>query len=385
MQLDEKNDIPKQKKSMGGKAKPVLLSALLVFLCVVGGFLGAFLEGKFDQATTNSNIPDGNAIVTKEEKDITDVVEKVSPSVVSIVTSRTKTSIFEGARQYVGAGTGMIVSQDGFILTNKHVIDGADTVQVILSDGTVYEGVRIVGVDPLNDMAFLKIDDVKNLPKVELGDSKTVRIGQKVVAIGNALGQYQNTVTSGIISGTGRPVVASTASGPAESLTDLIQTDTAINEGNSGGPLLNLLGQVVGINTAIAADAQGIGFAIPIGAAKGILKGVLAGKGVEHPNLGVRYVSVTPDVAKEYNLSVKQGSYLLSEDGSSAVLKDSPADKAGLKDKDIITKVGNSLVGDSGSVSSLVAEYQAGETVKLTVVRDGKTMEFDVKLGVFRK
>jgi len=242
----------------------------------------------------------------------------------------------------------------------------------------------VLGSDPLNDVAFLKIHGVSNLPAVTLGDSKTVRIGQSVVAIGNALGQFKNTVTSGIISGTGRPVTASTSGDgtSAESLTDLLQTDAAINSGNSGGPLLNLEGQVIGINTAIAQDAQSIGFAIPISATKGMLENLIAGKGLKRAILGVQYVSITPEVKAEYKLPVSKGDYITADKGSS-VLKNGPADKAGIKDGDIIVAFNGYKVGEVASVSTLVSEHRPGDTVKVTVLRKGKQQTFDVTLGVY--
>jgi len=324
---------------------------------------------------------DGNQIITQEEEDVAGVVSKVSPSVVSVVT-KSQGSSFYGTAEEEGAGTGIIVGKDGYVMTNKHVVDGATTVGVVLADGTSYDTVKVLGSDPLNDVAFLKIPDVSNLPVAELGDSTSVRVGQKVIAIGNSLGQYQNTVTSGIISGTGRPVSAQSGDS-VETLTDLIQTDAAINPGNSGGPLLNLQGQVVGINTAIAEDAQGIGFAIPISATKGILKGVLENNTVKRAYLGINYIPITAVVAKEYNLSVKKGAYVFSGNNKTAVASGSPAAEAGIKDKDIITKVGAIEVGDRGSVASLVAEYAPGDTIELTLLRDGKTMTVRVTLAAY--
>lgn len=328
---------------------------------------------------------DGNTIVTQDEADITNVVSKVAPSVVSVLTqSQAASGGLDGATATQdGAGTGIIVGQNGYILTNKHVIDGANTVSVVLADGTRYDNVTVVGSDPLNDIAFLKIPNVSNLPVAELGDSTSLRVGQDVVAIGNSLGQYQNTVTSGIISGTGRPVSAQEGNS-VENLTDLIQTDAAINPGNSGGPLLNLQGQVIGINTAVAADAQGIGFSIPIGATKGMLKGVLQGGSVQRSYLGVNYIAITPDVAKQYQLSIKKGAYVFSGTSATAIVSGSPADQAGIKDKDIITKVGDIEVGDRGSVSSLLAEYAPGDTVALTILRGNQTLTIKVTLATYK-
>jgi len=369
------------------RAKRMVATMLLVILLgLASGFAGARLSsltGGTTQTTSHlTSGTDGNKIITQEEENLSSVVSKVSPSVVSIITKTQSTDFYLGSSTQEGAGTGIIVSKDGYVMTNKHVVDGATTVGVALADGTTYENVKVLGTDPLNDVAFLKIPNVNDLHAAELGDSTSIRVGQKVVAIGNSLGQYQNTVTSGIISGTGRPVSAQSGNS-VESLTDLIQTDAAINPGNSGGPLLNLQGQVIGINTAVAADAQGIGFSIPIGATKGVLKGVLEGKGVQRAYLGINYVPITADVAEFYKLPVKKGAYVFNGEGKTAVAAGSPADKAGIKDKDIITKVGDIEAGDRGSVASLVAEYAPDDTIKLTVLRDGKTMTVEAKLVAF--
>ena len=364
----------------------VLVGLVGLLTGFAGAQLSSILDGDDDQrASRLTSGEDGNRIITEEEQNISDVVAKVSPSVVSIVTEAEATMFpFGGSSTQQGAGTGIIVSENGHIITNKHVVEGADTVGVVLTDGTRYENVEVLGTDPLNDIAFLKIPDVNDLVPAELGDSTSVRVGQKVIAIGNSLGQYQNTVTSGIISGTGRPVSAQ-AGNSIETLTDLIQTDAAINPGNSGGPLLNLQGQVIGINTAIAADAQGIGFAIPIGATKGMLKGVLAGKGVQRAYLGINYIPVTADTADRFNLSVKKGAYVYNGEERSAVAEGSPADEAGIQNEDIITKVGDIEIGDRGSVASLVAEYAPGDTIQLTLVRDGKELTVDATLAAFER
>lgn len=345
-----------------------------------GGYVAQLVSGK--TTTDRTGVTDGNAVISQEEEDISTVAAKVGPSVVSILTKSQAQSYYGGTQTQEGAGTGIIISSDGYILTNKHVVSGSQELSVVGSDGTTYSDVTVVGTDPLNDLAFLKINNTKGLAAATLGDSSSVRIGQKVVAIGNSLGEYQNTVTSGIISGTGRPVTASEGDS-TESLTDLIQTDAAINPGNSGGPLTNLSGQVVGMNTAVAQDAQGIGFAIPINAAKGIIKNLLKTGKVERPFLGVSYVTITPDVAKQYHLSVKQGAYVHTDDGSAAVASGKAADKAGIKDGDIITKVGDIAVGERGSVSSLVSEYPVGDTIQVTILRGGKTMTVNVTLDAY--
>ncbi len=380
---EKTTEVPVQKQlkqpstSQANRGRRVIFVVFIIVLVALIG--GALLENNqswkqfWQERQSVTDRPsvenDGNMNVTKAETDIASLVAKVSPSVVSI-TTQSQTRTYFGVAEREGAGTGIIVSADGYILTNKHVIDSARTVGVVLSDGTRYEEVRVVGTDPLNDVAFLKIPDVKDLKPVELGNSSSVRVGQQVVAIGNSLGQYQNTVTSGIISGTGRPVAAQSGT-TIESLTDLLQTDAAINPGNSGGPLLNMAGQVIGMNTAIAADAQGIGFAIPVNGIKGMLKGVLATGEVKRAFLGVSYIPVTPESAKLYDLSVKSGAYVYSEQ-SVAVNQNSPAAEAGIKDKDVITKVNDVEVGPSGALATLLGEYAPGDVVMLTIVRDGK-------------
>lgn len=367
------------------------LPGLLILVAFIVGVGGTIL---YEQEQVQNNQPitqlskpknDGNTVVTKQEADIAGVAEKVAPSVVSILT-KSQAASFQGVLEQDGAGTGIILSKDGYILTNKHVVAGADTVTVVTSDGTSYDNVKVVGTDPLNDIAFVKIDGVSNLTPAELGDSTSVRIGQSVVAIGNALGQYQNTVTSGIISGLNRSVTAGLESGSSdtETLTDLIQTDASINPGNSGGPLVNLAGQVIGINTAIASDANGIGFVIPISSTKGVIQGVLDHGTVARAYLGVQYLNVTADVAKTYNLPVQSGAYIFNPNGGSAVVSGSPADKAGLQDKDIITQVNDTKIGTAGSVSSLIGQFQPGDTVQLTYIRGGHTATVKVTLGTYK-
>lgn len=333
--------------------------------------------------TFNYSGSDGNA-ANFTEGSIAEVASKVTPGVVSIITEVESRNFFGQSTTATAAGTGMIVTSDGYILTNKHVIDSAKTIQVVLDDGTTYDDVKLVGTDPLSDVAFLKISDVENLPTVVLGDSKTINSGQQVIAIGNALGQFQNTITSGIISGTGRVITATNDDYTStESLDDMIQTDAAINSGNSGGPLVNAAGEVIGINTATSTDADGIGFAIPISSVKGMLKNIINNNSAKRSYLGVQYVLLTPDTAKSYDLPVSSGAYIYNGSKTSAVIADGPAAKAGLKDKDIITAVNGVPVGSAGSVLSLIGEYMPGDTVRLTILRDGKETSADVKLGSY--
>ena len=370
------------------KKRALVILAVIagVWLVVGAGVLGAWLSS---QATQKNNSltsgVDGNQVVTEDEADLANIVKKVGPTVVSVVTTQTTGSgRFQTTSE--GAGTGIIVSADGYILTNRHVVQDARTLEIINSEGERYSDVTLVGSDPLNDIAILKIKAAKDLPAAELGDSGTVRVGQRVIAIGNSLGQYQNTVTSGIISGLGRPVTAATdeLGMNVESLTDLLQTDAAINPGNSGGPLINMAGQVIGINTAIVSDAQSVGFAIPINAARGIIRGVLANGTIQKAYLGVQFVAITPDIRAELNLSERNGALVKSgTSGQSAVISGGPADKAGIREGDIITKVDDRVVGEQGGLGSLIAEFLPGEKVTLTIIRDGKTQEVSVTLGSY--
>ncbi len=384
-----KNETPHNFTAVGRKprlksGRRLVAVFILLLACFTAGLGGGYVALNLGGRTTDRTVvPDGNAVVSQEEEDISSVASKVGPSVVSIVTKNQAQSYF-GTQTQEGAGTGIIITADGYVLTNKHVVSGSEELAVIASDGTTYQDVKVVGTDPLNDLAFVKINGVNDLKPATLGDSSSIRIGQKVVAIGNSLGEFQNTVTSGIISGTGRPVSASEGNS-VETLTDLIQTDAAINPGNSGGPLTNLSGQVIGINTAVAQDAQSIGFAIPINSAKGIIKNLQKTGKVERAYLGINYVTITPDVAKQYNLSVKKGAYVFSGNGQPAVISGSPADKAGIKEKDVITKVGDIEVGERGSVASLVSEYGTGDTVELAILRDGKTMTVKVTLEAYNR
>ena len=375
---------PKQPSRRRGKYISLFIVALLI--CSAGGFAGGWiavtLYNKSDAGAGQMVNSDGTTVVTLEEEAITNVAAKVSSSVVSIVTTTSARSMWGYSSQ--GAGTGVIVSKDGYIMTNNHVIDGANKVSVVTSDGTEYDDVKIIGSDPLNDIAFIKIEGVSDLVPAELGDSGKLRIGQRVVAIGNALGQFDNTVTSGIVSAMGRPLIASSSDGSgSESLTDLIQTDAAINSGNSGGPLVDLAGRVIGINTAVATDANGIGFAIPINATRGVLAEVLENGKVSRAYLGVRYLDITASLAASEDLASKKGAYVSADGSTGAVIKNGPADKAGIKTEDIILKVNDNVIGTDGSMSSIIGQYRPGDKVTLTVLRDGKEIKLTAELAAY--
>ena len=376
----KKEKKPKE-KGQGFRQLSLLLG--IIFIAFTSGMLGAGLILQTNDAPNITSNPavDGNELSTGSEKSVSKIVESVGPSVVSIVVESQANTIF-GTVMQSGAGTGVIISGDGYILTNNHVVGNSKSATVMLDDGTVYENVEVVGSDPLNDIAFMKIKDAKDLPTVTLGDSSTVRVGQQVVAIGNALGQYQNTVTTGILSGVGRPVTAGSESGgQQENLVDLLQTDAAINSGNSGGPLVNMAGQVIGINTAIVADANNIGFSIPINSTKGLIEGLLKTGEVKRAFLGVNFINITPSVAKELKLSVTEGAYVL---GDNAVSPNSPAAKAGIEKGDVITKINDNQIGRSQGLSTIIGMYRPNTKVTITILRDGKTITKDVTLTAYQ-
>lgn len=370
---------PKEKKRMGRLPFALLVGGMALIL----GFAGPVAFWASGALTKTSTV-NSETVVSQEGDVIADVASKLSPSVVSIVTESTTQNYFGGSSSQESAGTGIIVSADGYVMTNKHVVSSTTkSIQVVTADGTTYKDVTFVGSDPNNDVSFIKINGVSNLTPVKLGDSSAMKVGQKVIAIGNALGEYQNTVTTGIISALGRPVTAGDETGTStEQLENLIQTDAAINSGNSGGPLVNLSGEVIGMNTAVASDAQGIGFAIPINDVKGMVKTLLASGKVQKPYVGVRYISITPDVASEYNLSVKNGAYIIGSTGQSAIVSGSPADKAGLQEKDIITKVDGTSIDSTHPFASLIAQHSVGDKVTLTYLRDGKESTVTITLAV---
>ncbi len=389
-----------------GRVRSGLLAAAFFLTAVLGGIAGGWLESSQNGANLNSGTLQGQRrIVTSQSQLISQIAKTVGPSVVSVnVTLREDApelppeleGLFDEQprRTQQAAGTGIILNEEGVIITNRHVVpEGTSDVSVTLSDGTELENVSVIGrtgpSDSL-DIAFLKVndDEGKKLNPATIGNSSDAQVGDYVVAIGNALGQFQNTVTSGIISGFGRSVFARSDSGPSgsgglESLDNLIQTDAAINQGNSGGPLVNLSGEVIGINTAVAGRGQNVGFAIPTNDVKGLIRQVLKNGEVLRPFIGVRYVQLTADIAKENDLTVMSGAYIIPSENpeNSSILPDSPASRAGLKEGDVITKVAGKTINERNSLTSLLGAFDPGEKVELTIVRDGKTRQIPITLG----
>lgn len=375
------------------------LGAVFLLLVSLGaGFLGGWLgASSHDNQNNNGSSLITNSkqtVVTTESQAITSIAKNVGQSVVSVdVTSQssdTSDPLGLSGGTTEDAGTGIILTSDGLILTNRHVIpDGTTSVSVTLSDGTTYNNVQVVGRtsdDSSLDIAFLKISNTngKQLVPATIGNSSNMAVGDPVVAIGNALGQFQNTVTSGIISGYGRSVQAGDSTGSvSENLDDLFQTDAAINEGNSGGPLVNLSGQVIGINTAIASDSQNIGFAIPMNDVVGLIKSVETTGKLQQPYLGVLYIPITSDIAQQYNLSVSNGAWIppSSVVGQASIVSGGPADSAGLKEGDIITAINGTAINQNTSLTSIIDQESVGNQVTLTVNRSGKTITVKVTLA----
>jgi Do/DeqQ family serine protease len=332
---------------------------------------------------------------------ITTVVERVGPAVVRINASRTVSRSpmadeyeddsgmreFFGSqmpsqprrRQESGTGSGFIINGNGQILTNAHVVDGADTVTVTLKDGRSYQG-RVIGRDTVTDVAVVKID-ANNLPTAALGNSDQLKPGEWAIAIGNPMG-LDNSVTTGIVSGTGR---SSSQVGVPDKRVSFIQTDAAINPGNSGGPLLNARGEVIGMNTAIIQGAQGLGFAIPINTANRIANQLVSKGRVEHPFLGISMVNLSPDIRQNINSNPETG-FNVSEDRGvliASVMPNSPADRAGLQNGDIIAQINGQAVKNADEVQRAVENTSVGEEVQMQVRRNGQNTNLAVRTGAY--
>lgn len=368
--------------SPSGRILPTIVIISVVFGLVGGVVGGAFLTR--EQAAPGV-VERG---VYKEESAVIDVVQKASPAVVSVVISRDLNQFFNFGFfnpaapnvQQVGAGSGFFVTSDGLIISNKHVVsDQQASYSVVTADGNSYEA-KVMARDPVNDLAILKIE-IRDAPTLPLADSNNIQIGQQVVAIGNSLGQYANTVTTGIVSGIGRSIVAG-GGGESEHLEGVIQTDAAINPGNSGGPLLNLAGQVIGINTAIDQQGQSVGFAIPANdAAKALLSFQSTGK-ISRPFLGIRYIILTKALAQRQNLSRDYGALITRGSGQGvAVVPGSAANRAGLVENDIILEVNGHRIDEKNTLSKELKNYNPGDTLTLRVYHEGSEKTVTVTLG----
>ena len=313
---------------------------------------------------------------TDIETTITKSVQKVGPAVVTVIgTIPGQVTFFGQTSDQTVSGSGFFITDSGYILTNNHVVEGTNEVNIILPDGT-QEKATIVGSDPYSDIAVLKADG--KVPAVAtLGNSDVLKPGESVIAIGSPLGDFKNTVTVGVVSATGRSI----DTGNGYQIEGLIQTDAAINHGNSGGPLVDLAGEVIGINTLIVRNtgsgdvAEGLGFAIPINTAQAVAQQIIQKGYFSHPYLGVGYQPITPDIAASYNLPVQWGAYV------TRVAANSPASQAGLQQDDIITKIGDVNLDATHSYLNTLYTHKAGDQVSVEFVRNGKTMQVQVTLG----
>lgn len=388
---------------------------------VINQELGELLKNKNATSTghdtkntaTKKPISEGTTTIITQEERIVNTVKKASPSVVSIIITkdlpvlkRNNSDPFqqffedspfggsfdpfnfespqyerEGTReQQIGGGTGFVVDSSGLIVTNKHVVSqqGADYT-VLTNEGKELEA-KVLARHPSRDLAILKVD--KKLPALKLGDSDKLKLGQKVVAIGNALGEFRNTVSTGVVSGLKRQITAR-SSGRTEKLSEVIQTDAAINQGNSGGPLLDIEGKVIGISTAMAQSAENIGFAIPINQLKASINQVQKEGKITIPFLGVRYIILNESLAKTNNISVDYGALIVKGNRPSqvAVVPGSPADKADLSHNDIILKLDGEKITRKNTLAEIITEKEVGEKVEIEYLHQGEKNTTTVTLS----
>lgn len=336
---------------------------------------------------------------------VVEIAEKVCPAVITIVVSKDLPKIegysflpvggkkfaisningkIKKQKTKIGGGSAFIVSPDGLIITSQHVVNDPEADYSVVIEPTIKYPAKVIARDPINDLAILKIEDKKKeFPYLELGDSDDLKLGQSVIAIGNALGEFHDTVSTGVISGLSRFIKAfGGVQGGTESLRGLIQTDAAINPGNSGGPLIALNGKVIGVNTAVVMGAQSIGFAIPINYAKKDIREVMEYGSIRRPFLGIKYILLTKAISEKNNLPVSFGALVVREIlGNSPVIKGSCADKAGIKEFDIILSVNDEKVNEKNPLSHILDNYKIGDTVKIKLLRGKKKLLLNVTLG----
>lgn len=420
----ENNQVPikaTETDNESNKKYPIKLIILTIILSsIFGAFFGFMSAGltSIFSAKINQNLEKFIPGLTEQKKDsqtskqqiliedsaVIDVVKKSTPAVVSVVVSKDISNLnmmnpfeqFFGfkqnpssgqnnssgtTKQQIGGGSGFFVSNDGLILTNKHVVeDQKATYTVIANDGKKYDA-NVLARDPVRDIAIIKIEG-KDFPTLPLGDSDSLEIGQTSVAIGNSLGEFTNSVSRGIISGLKRNVDAGSGFGDAERLTDIVQTDAAINPGNSGGPLLDISGNVVGINVAMAQGAENIGFALPINQAKRIIAQVKNGEKVTVPFLGVRYLNIDKNVQDEAQLPFDYGVLVIRGNKLTdlAVIPGSPADKAGIIENDIILEVDNQKIEQDNQLMDTISKHNVGDILKMKIWHKGVTKEINITL-----
>ena len=372
----------------------IFASALLAAVLSSGGtYLALDASGALDrvapaatpQGQMVSHDPNAGASIQPislvESSAIIDAAAGTGPAVVRITATGTSVDFSGGTIPSTGIGSGVIYDAGGWILTNKHVVTGSngqlvESLNVELKDGRTFDGV-IYGVDTLTDLAIVRIQ-AAGLPVAPIGTSANLKVGQLAIAIGSPLGTFSNTVTSGIVSATGRSITVEN-----ERLSNLIQTDAAINPGNSGGPLLDAGGNVIGINTAIASEGNGIGFAIPIDIARPIMRQALAGEELSRPYLGIRYLSIDLQVQAERDLPVSRGALVGGAVGGQAsVVAGGPAAEAGIREGDILVSINGEQIDGEHPLDLVLSGFSPGQTVQVGLLRDGSELTLDVTLGV---
>jgi serine protease Do len=374
-----------ERRRTSGVLGPVLAAAVIAAILASGGtYFTLRASGALDQAGGTATVPSGQTtsvaqpVKIDESSAIIDVAARVSPAVVRIASTTNPNTVDPTATE--GIGSGIIYDKNGWILTNRHVVSGGGKLTVELKDGRQFDG-TIYGIDTLTDLAIVKVS-ATDLPTAAIGDSSTLKVGQTTIAIGSPLGTYTSTVTSGILSATGRSIAVDSGR-----INNLLQTDTAINPGNSGGPLLDAGGNVIGINTAIAANANGIGFAIPINIARPIMEQAVAGQKLARPYIGIRYEMLDLQRATQLKLSVHEGAYVA--DGQTAngaaipaIVPGGPADAAGIKAEDIIVSIEGQAIDTEHPLDSVLTQFAPGRTVSVGLLRNGQQIEVKVTLGV---
>jgi serine protease Do len=385
---------PAAVESRGGGRGPglgtVFAAAILSAVLASGGTVALLQStGALDRgiAPGATNVPGPTVlpVAIDDSSAVVNAAAKVSPAVVRITATGVSTDSFGGAIPERGVGSGVIYDADGWILTNRHVVLTTDkaiasSLTVELKDGREFRG-TVYGIDTLTDLAIVKVDQT-GLPAAPIGRSADIKVGQLAIAIGSPLGTYTSTVTTGIISATGRTVQVEAS----VRLTNLIQTDAAINPGNSGGPLLDATGAVIGINTAVERDSTGIGFAIPIDIARPIMSQALAGEELARPYVGIRYQQIDAKLKSEKSLTVDQGALIgpAQETGGEtlpAITPGSPAEAAGLRDGDIVLRIEDQVIDSEHPLDAILTSYRPGQTVRMAVLRGAEQLTINVTLG----
>ncbi len=367
-----------------------IFSIIVIFIVGLVGGIGGYLLAKnnFDSNEQKNEIirEITSTKVTEEESAIINVAKNNKKAVVSILVNRSLKTLRGKIDQNIASGSGFFVTDDGYIITNKHVVGDSGNSYKIILDNKEELDASLVDIDPILDIAFLKINvKDRKFDKVTLGESSNLQVGQSVIAIGNSLGEFSNTVSKGIISGLERQIVATDQSGnDSELLEDIIQTDASINPGNSGGPLLDINGNVIGVNVAKAQGGENIGFTIPIDYVRNILESVIKEGKIKRPFLGINYISITKNFAKENNLKYDYGALVSSQNNSSAVVKNSPADKAGIRLNDIILEINSIKIDENNSLRKVIQKYKVGDNIKVKILRGDSETEINITLENYK-